>query len=143
MGKNQVRFFSRPPNQDEETDEIVCKQLGEVSQSQALLLMGDFDLTDACWKHRGNSLRGSWGVWKGTSRHSWSMSQLGTVPRWTCCLPTQKDSRAMQSDRPPVLGACSKQGHLEQAAQARSSQVLSLSKDRYSTVSLGNLFDYL
>ncbi|GAB0203729.1 hypothetical protein GRJ2_002838500 [Grus japonensis] len=39
----------RPPNQDEEADEIFCKQLGEVSQSLALVLMGD--LPDICWKY--------------------------------------------------------------------------------------------
>ncbi|KAF1425232.1 hypothetical protein FQV24_0000448, partial [Spheniscus mendiculus] len=41
----------RPPNQDEETDGIVYKQLGEVSQSLALILMGDFNLPDVCWKY--------------------------------------------------------------------------------------------
>ena len=41
----------RPPNQDEEADEIFCKQLGEVSQSLALVLVGDFNLPDVCWKY--------------------------------------------------------------------------------------------
>jgi len=41
----------RPPNQDEETDEVFYKQLAEVSQSLALVLMGDFNLPDACWKY--------------------------------------------------------------------------------------------
>ncbi|GAB0204011.1 hypothetical protein GRJ2_002866700 [Grus japonensis] len=41
----------KPPNQDEETDEIFYKQLGEVSQSLALVLMGDFNLPDICWKY--------------------------------------------------------------------------------------------
>ena len=41
----------RPSNQDEETDEIFYKQLGEVSQSLALVLMGDFNLPDVCWKY--------------------------------------------------------------------------------------------
>ncbi|KAK4830652.1 hypothetical protein QYF61_012495 [Mycteria americana] len=40
----------RPPNQNEEADKIFCKQLGEVSQPLALLLMGDFNLPDVCWK---------------------------------------------------------------------------------------------
>ncbi|GAB0176377.1 hypothetical protein GRJ2_000102900 [Grus japonensis] len=40
----------RPPNQDEEADEIVYKQLGEVSQLLALALMGDFNFPDICWK---------------------------------------------------------------------------------------------
>ncbi|KAK4825812.1 hypothetical protein QYF61_002417 [Mycteria americana] len=41
----------RPPNQDEEADEEFCKQLGEISQSLALVLMGDFNLPDFCWKY--------------------------------------------------------------------------------------------
>ena len=41
----------RPPNQDEETDEILYKQLGEVSQSLALVLMRGFNLLDVCWKY--------------------------------------------------------------------------------------------
>ncbi|GAB0203778.1 hypothetical protein GRJ2_002843400 [Grus japonensis] len=41
---------SRPPNQDEEADEIFYKQLGEISQLLALVLMGEFNLPDVCWK---------------------------------------------------------------------------------------------
>ncbi|KAK4830530.1 hypothetical protein QYF61_011509 [Mycteria americana] len=41
----------RPPNQDEETDELFCKQLGEASRSLALVLVGDFSLPDVCWKY--------------------------------------------------------------------------------------------
>ncbi|KAK4810586.1 hypothetical protein QYF61_007323 [Mycteria americana] len=41
----------RPPNQDEETDEIFYKQLGEASRSLALVLGGDFNLPDVCWKY--------------------------------------------------------------------------------------------
>ncbi|KAK4830875.1 LOW QUALITY PROTEIN: hypothetical protein QYF61_013804 [Mycteria americana] len=41
----------RPPNQDEEADEIVYKQLGEVSRSLALVLVRDFNLPDVCWKY--------------------------------------------------------------------------------------------
>ncbi|GAB0208309.1 hypothetical protein GRJ2_003296600 [Grus japonensis] len=41
----------RPSNQDEEADEIFYKQLGEVSQLLALVLMGDFNLPDVCWKY--------------------------------------------------------------------------------------------
>ncbi|KAK4828839.1 hypothetical protein QYF61_000896 [Mycteria americana] len=41
----------RPPNQDEETDELFYKQLGEASQSLALVLVGDFNLPDICWKY--------------------------------------------------------------------------------------------
>ncbi|KAK4825246.1 hypothetical protein QYF61_025645, partial [Mycteria americana] len=41
----------RPPNQDEETDELFYKQLGEASRSLALVLVGDFNLLDVCWKY--------------------------------------------------------------------------------------------
>jgi len=40
----------RPPNQDEEADEVFYQSLAEVSQSLALVLMGDFNLPDICWK---------------------------------------------------------------------------------------------
>ncbi|GAB0178083.1 hypothetical protein GRJ2_000273600 [Grus japonensis] len=40
----------RPPKQDEEADEIFYEQLGEVSRFLALVLMGDFNLPDVCWK---------------------------------------------------------------------------------------------
>ncbi|KAK4826087.1 hypothetical protein QYF61_005046 [Mycteria americana] len=40
-----------PPNQDEEADEIFYKQLGEVSQLLALVLVGDFNLPDVCWRY--------------------------------------------------------------------------------------------
>ncbi|GAB0206658.1 hypothetical protein GRJ2_003131400 [Grus japonensis] len=41
----------RPPNQDEEADDILYRQLGEVSRSPVLVLMGDFNLPDVCWKY--------------------------------------------------------------------------------------------
>jgi len=41
----------RPPNQDEEADEVFCKRLAEISQLIALVSVGDFDLADICWKH--------------------------------------------------------------------------------------------
>ncbi|KAK4831196.1 hypothetical protein QYF61_015928 [Mycteria americana] len=41
----------RPPNQDEETDELFYKQLGEASRSLALVLVGNFNLPDVCWKY--------------------------------------------------------------------------------------------
>ncbi|KAK4815724.1 hypothetical protein QYF61_006762 [Mycteria americana] len=41
----------RPLNHDEETDELFYKQLGEASQSLALVLVGDFNLPDVCWKY--------------------------------------------------------------------------------------------
>ncbi|KAK4811015.1 hypothetical protein QYF61_015719 [Mycteria americana] len=41
----------RPPNQDEETDDLFYKKLGEASRSLALVLVGDFNLPDVCWKY--------------------------------------------------------------------------------------------
>ncbi|KAK4823930.1 hypothetical protein QYF61_008316 [Mycteria americana] len=41
----------RPPKQGEEAGEIFYKQLGEVSQSLVLVLVGDFNLPDVCWKY--------------------------------------------------------------------------------------------
>jgi len=41
----------RPPNQDEEAHEVFYKRLAEVSQSLTLVLMGDFNLPDMCWKY--------------------------------------------------------------------------------------------
>ena len=41
----------RPPNQDEKADEVVYKQLGEVSRSLAFVLVGDFNLPGVCWKY--------------------------------------------------------------------------------------------
>ncbi|PKU29997.1 hypothetical protein llap_19699 [Limosa lapponica baueri] len=41
----------RPPNQNVEIDEIFYKQLGEVSRSLALVLVGDFNLPDISWAH--------------------------------------------------------------------------------------------
>ncbi|PKU37652.1 rna-directed dna polymerase from mobile element jockey-like [Limosa lapponica baueri] len=39
----------RPPNQDEQADEVFCKRLGEVSQLTAIVLVGD--QPDICWKY--------------------------------------------------------------------------------------------
>jgi len=38
------------PKQNEEADEVLYKRLAEVSQSLALVLLGDFNLLDFCWK---------------------------------------------------------------------------------------------
>lgn len=46
-----VRLCYRPPNHDEEADEIFCKQPGEVSRSLALLFIRDFNFLDICWKY--------------------------------------------------------------------------------------------
>ncbi|GAB0181056.1 hypothetical protein GRJ2_000570900 [Grus japonensis] len=39
-----------PPDQDEEVDEAFYRQLEVASRSQALVLMGDFNHPDICWK---------------------------------------------------------------------------------------------
>jgi len=41
----------RPPSQDKVADKVLYKQLGEVSQLLALVLMGDFNLPEVCWKY--------------------------------------------------------------------------------------------
>ncbi|XP_054058617.1 UPF0462 protein C4orf33 homolog isoform X2 [Rissa tridactyla] len=41
----------RRPDQDEDTDEVFCKWLAEISQSPALVLVGDFNLPRICWKY--------------------------------------------------------------------------------------------
>ena len=39
----------RPSSQDEEVDKTLYRQLGEVSRSLPLVLMGDFNFPDICW----------------------------------------------------------------------------------------------
>ena len=51
QGTHPARVCYRPPNQDEEVDEVFYKSLAEVSQSLALVLMEDFNLLDICWKY--------------------------------------------------------------------------------------------
>ncbi|GAB0208110.1 PDZ domain-containing protein 2 [Grus japonensis] len=46
---------ARPPYQEEEVDEAFYRQLEVASRSQALVLMGDFNHPDICWK--GNAAR--------------------------------------------------------------------------------------
>ncbi|XP_009874290.1 PREDICTED: uncharacterized protein LOC104278875 [Apaloderma vittatum] len=41
----------RPPNQDEEVDELFYGQLAEAAKSQDLVLVGDLNLPDICWKY--------------------------------------------------------------------------------------------
>ncbi|KAM9591230.1 uncharacterized protein ACIBXB_006103 [Morphnus guianensis] len=41
----------RPPNQVEEMDESFYKRLAVVSESCALVLVGDFNFPDICWKY--------------------------------------------------------------------------------------------
>ncbi|GAB0205919.1 hypothetical protein GRJ2_003057500 [Grus japonensis] len=43
----------RPPDQGDQADETLYRQIGAASHSQALVLMGDFNHPDICW--RGNT----------------------------------------------------------------------------------------
>ncbi|GAB0210046.1 hypothetical protein GRJ2_003470400 [Grus japonensis] len=43
----------RPPDQGDRVDEALYRQIGAASRSQALVLMGDFNHSDICW--RGNT----------------------------------------------------------------------------------------
>ena len=40
----------RPPNQEDQADEALYRQIGAASNSQALVLMGDFNHPDICWR---------------------------------------------------------------------------------------------
>jgi len=42
--------YSRPPDQGEPTDEAFFLQLQEALRSQALVLLGDFNHPNICWK---------------------------------------------------------------------------------------------
>jgi len=50
MGDVIVGVNYRPPDQDEEVDEAFYRQLKVASQSQALVLMGNFNHPDICWE---------------------------------------------------------------------------------------------
>jgi len=52
MGDVIVGVYYRPPDQDEEVDEAFYRQLKGTSQSQALVLMGDFNHPDISWEGR-------------------------------------------------------------------------------------------
>ncbi|KAK4826063.1 hypothetical protein QYF61_005022 [Mycteria americana] len=82
-----------PPNQDEEVDEAFYEQLAEVSQSLALVLMGDFNVPDVCWKHSTAERKQSRRFLECVEDNF--LTQLGSdpgeVPCLTCCLQTEKD----------------------------------------------------
>ncbi|PKU46621.1 rna-directed dna polymerase from mobile element jockey- hypothetical protein [Limosa lapponica baueri] len=50
MRETVVGVYYRPPDQDGEADEAFYSQLKVASQSQALVLMGDFNHSDICWE---------------------------------------------------------------------------------------------
>jgi len=45
-----VRVCYRPPNQEDQTDEALCRQIGAASCSQDLVLLGNFSHRDTCWR---------------------------------------------------------------------------------------------
>jgi len=54
-GDITVGVYYRPPDQEEEVDEVFYRQLQAVSQSQALVFMGDFNHPDISWEdHRAS-----------------------------------------------------------------------------------------
>ena len=50
-GDTLVEICYRLSNEDEEMDKAFYEQLVEVMQSPALVLMGDFNFPDMCWKY--------------------------------------------------------------------------------------------
>ena len=49
-GNFVVGVYYRPPDQEEEVDEGLFLQLQKASRSQALILTGEFNHPDICWK---------------------------------------------------------------------------------------------
>ncbi|GAB0182918.1 hypothetical protein GRJ2_000757100 [Grus japonensis] len=45
-----VGICYRPPNQEDQADEALYRQIGTASHSQALVLMGDFNHPNICWR---------------------------------------------------------------------------------------------
>ena len=50
----------RPPIQDQEVDKTLYRQLGEVSRSLPLVLVGDFNFPDICWMYNTADREQSW-----------------------------------------------------------------------------------
>lgn len=48
-GNVMVGICDRPPDKEEEMDEALLKQLVEVSKSENIVLMEDFNYCDICW----------------------------------------------------------------------------------------------
>lgn len=84
----------RPPNQDEEGDEIFCKQLGEVSPYLALILMGDFNLSDVYWKCNTAERKQS-RMFLESAKETSLTDLVRELTRegapWTSCLRAEKD----------------------------------------------------
>jgi len=60
MGDIIVGVYYRPPDQEEEVDEAFYRQLQAASQSQALVLMGDFNHPDISWEDHTARHMQSW-----------------------------------------------------------------------------------
>jgi len=50
MGDTFVDVYYQLPDQEEEVDKAFCRQLRVVSQSQVLILLGNFKHPDSCRK---------------------------------------------------------------------------------------------
>ncbi|PKU45732.1 mitochondrial fission process protein 1 [Limosa lapponica baueri] len=55
-----VGVYYRSPNQDVEVDKTFFQQLEELSQSLTLVLVGDFNFPDICWKYNTAEREQSW-----------------------------------------------------------------------------------
>ncbi|GAB0188484.1 hypothetical protein GRJ2_001313700 [Grus japonensis] len=49
-GDTIVGVCYRPPNQEDQKDKALYRQIGAASRSQALVLMGDFNHSNICWR---------------------------------------------------------------------------------------------
>ena len=90
----------RPPNQDEEVDKTLCRELGEVLRSLPLVLVGDLNSPHICWIYntadREQSRRFLECVGDNLlPQHSCRRSPKGEAKSWTCRLLTEKVLRGM------------------------------------------------
>ena len=84
MGDVIVGVYYRPRGQEEEVDEAFYKQLQAASQSQALVLMGDFNHPDISWEvHTGRHLQSRRFLWYSTFWYKWWRNQQGEALCWT------------------------------------------------------------
>ena len=73
----------RPPNQDEETDELFYEQLAEAARSPALVLMGDFNFPDVCWEYNlAQKKQSRWFL--ECMEDNFFMQMIREPTRWSC-----------------------------------------------------------
>ena len=75
--------YHRSPSQEDSTDEVFYRQLGEISGLAALVLMGDFNFPHISWEYHTavTSKSGKFlNMLKIISCHKYSVSQLGKMP---------------------------------------------------------------